>query len=67
MSHGLFQITDRIYQVRGFDISNMTLIEGDRGLVVIDPLISTEVARAALELYFAAPGTAAGHGGHLHP
>jgi alkyl sulfatase BDS1-like metallo-beta-lactamase superfamily hydrolase len=51
MHHGLFQVTDRIYQVRGFDISNMTLIEGDRGLVVIDPLISTEVARAGLALY----------------
>ena len=51
MHHGLFQVTDRIYQIRGFDISNMTLIEGDRGLVVIDPLISTEVARAGLDLY----------------
>ncbi len=51
MNHGLFRVTDRIYQVRGFDISNMTLIEGDRGLIVIDPLISTEVARAGLELY----------------
>ena len=51
LSYGLFQVTDRIYQVRGFDISNMTLIEGDRGLIVIDPLISTEVARAGLDLY----------------
>src|SRR5882724_1141232 len=51
MHHGLFQVTDRIYQIRGFDISNMTLIEGDRGVIVIDPLISTEVARAGLELY----------------
>jgi linear primary-alkylsulfatase len=51
MNHGLFRVTDRIYQVRGFDISNMTLIEGERGLIVIDPLISTEVARAGLELY----------------
>jgi alkyl sulfatase BDS1-like metallo-beta-lactamase superfamily hydrolase len=49
--HGLFQVTDRIYQVRGFDASNMTLIEGDRGLIVIDPLISTETARAGLDLY----------------
>ena len=49
--HGLFQVTDRIYQIRGFDISNTTVIEGDRGLIVIDPLASTEVARAALELY----------------
>src|SRR3989441_1960472 len=51
LNHGLFQVTDRIYQIRGFDISNMTVIEGDRGLIVIDPLVSTEVARAALELY----------------
>ena len=55
MANGLFQVTDRIYQVRGFDISNMTIIEGDRGLIVIDPLISAEVARAGLELYCAAP------------
>ncbi len=51
MNNGLFQVTDRIYQVRGFDISNMTIIEGSRGLIVIDPLISAEVgarrARAA--------------------
>ncbi|HEY4909583.1 MAG TPA: MBL fold metallo-hydrolase, partial [Methylomirabilota bacterium] len=52
MHSGLFQVTDRIYQIRGFDLSNMTLIEGDRGIIVIDPLISTEVARAGLELYF---------------
>ena len=51
MQHGLFRVTEGIYQVRGFDISNMTLIEGERGVIVIDPLISTEVARAALELY----------------
>ena len=51
MHHGLFRVTDGIYQVRGFDISNMTLIEGERGVVVIDPLICTEVARAALDLY----------------
>ena len=52
MNHGLFQVTDRIYQVRGFDISNMTIIEGARGVIVIDPLISAEIARAGLELYF---------------
>ncbi|MCX7892711.1 MAG: MBL fold metallo-hydrolase [Burkholderiales bacterium] len=49
--HGLFKVTERVYQVRGFDLSNMTIIEGDTGLIVIDPLISTEVARAGLELY----------------
>ncbi|MBL8327111.1 MAG: MBL fold metallo-hydrolase [Rubrivivax sp.] len=52
MITGLFKVTERVYQVRGYDISNMTVIEGDTGLVLIDPLISTEVARAALELYF---------------
>ena len=51
MHHGLFKVTEGVYQIRGFDISNMTLIEGDAGVVVIDPLISTEVARAGLELY----------------
>jgi alkyl sulfatase BDS1-like metallo-beta-lactamase superfamily hydrolase len=53
MITGLFKVCDRLYQVRGFDISNMTLIEGDSGLIVVDPLVSTEVARAALELYYA--------------
>jgi alkyl sulfatase BDS1-like metallo-beta-lactamase superfamily hydrolase len=56
LHHGLFQVTERVYQVRGFDISNMTLIEGERGVVVVDPLISTEVARAALDLYRAHRG-----------
>src|SRR5262245_911146 len=56
MTNGLFQVTDRVYQVRGFDISNMTLIEGRRGVIVIDPLISTETARAALDLYTAHRG-----------
>jgi len=51
MHHGLFQVTERIYQIRGFDISNMTILEGDRGLIIIDPLLSTEVARAGLDLY----------------
>jgi len=52
MNNGLFQVTDRIYQVRGFDISNMTIIEGSRGVIVIDPLVSSEIARAGIELYF---------------
>jgi alkyl sulfatase BDS1-like metallo-beta-lactamase superfamily hydrolase len=52
MENGLFHVTEGIYQIRGFDLSNMTLIEGERGVIVIDPLISTEVARAGLELYF---------------
>ncbi len=49
--HGLFKVTDRVYQVRGMDISNMTIIEGDTGLIVIDPLLSVETAKAALALY----------------
>jgi alkyl sulfatase BDS1-like metallo-beta-lactamase superfamily hydrolase len=48
---GLFQVTERIYQVRNQDISNMTIVEGDEGLIVIDPLISAETARAAFDLY----------------
>ena len=48
---GLYEVADGIYQVRGLDLSNMTLVEGDAGVVVIDPLISTEVAAAALGLY----------------
>ncbi len=51
MANGLYQVTDRVYQLRGFDVSNMTIIEGDSGLIVIDPLISTEVAEAAMDLY----------------
>lgn len=49
---GLFKVCERIYQVRGYDISNLTVIEGDTGVIVVDPLISTETAKAALELYF---------------
>jgi len=48
---GLFEVAEGIYQVRGLDLSNMTLVEGDRGVIVIDPLISTECAAAALALY----------------
>jgi alkyl sulfatase BDS1-like metallo-beta-lactamase superfamily hydrolase len=48
---GLYEVTDGIYQVRGLDLSNMTLVEGDTGVIVIDPLISKETAAAALALY----------------
>ena len=51
MANGLYKVTDRVHQLRGFDVSNMTIIEGDSGLIVIDPLISTEVAKAAIDLY----------------
>jgi linear primary-alkylsulfatase len=49
--NGLFKVTDRVYQVRGLDISNMTIIEGDTGLILIDPVLTNETAKAALELY----------------
>lgn len=49
--HGLYEITDRIYQIRGFDLSNMTIVEGDTGVIIIDPLISQETAAAGLALY----------------
>jgi alkyl sulfatase BDS1-like metallo-beta-lactamase superfamily hydrolase len=52
MHHGLFEVVPGVYQVRGLDIANMTLIEGDRGVIVIDTLTSIEGARAAMELYF---------------
>lgn len=46
--HGLFQLADRIYQVRGFDLANMTVIAGDRGWIIVDPLTTVETAQAAL-------------------
>jgi len=48
--HGLFEVTPGIYQARGFDLSNITFIEGKTGYIVIDPLISAETAAAALKL-----------------
>ena len=64
--NGLFQVTTRtyelngnqvtkgIYQVRAFDLSNMTIVETDAGIIVIDPLISSETAKAAVNLYYQA-------------
>lgn len=48
--HGLFQVSDRVWQVRGFDVSNITFIKGDSGWVVVDPLTTAETARAAFDL-----------------
>ncbi|HYB39695.1 MAG TPA: alkyl sulfatase dimerization domain-containing protein [Mycobacterium sp.] len=53
---GLYEVVPGIYQVRGFDISNITFIEGATGIIVIDPLVSTEVAAAALGFYRAHRG-----------
>ena len=52
MNHGLFEVVPGVYQVRGFDIANMTLMEGDTGVIVIDTLTSIEGARAAMDLHF---------------
>ena len=49
--NGLFEVTERVYQVRGLDLANLTIIEGDTGLILIDPLLSNETAKAALDLY----------------
>jgi alkyl sulfatase BDS1-like metallo-beta-lactamase superfamily hydrolase len=56
MNHGLFEVVPGVYQVRGLDIANMTLVEGERGVIVVDTLTSIEGARAAMELYFAHRG-----------
>lgn len=48
--NGLFEISDGLYQVRAFDIANMTLIRGDEGWVIVDPLTSAESSAAALKL-----------------
>jgi alkyl sulfatase BDS1-like metallo-beta-lactamase superfamily hydrolase len=49
--HGLFAVTDNIFQVRGFDLSVTSFIEGKTGVVVVDPLLTKETAAAALALY----------------
>ncbi len=49
--HGLFKVCERMYQVRGFDLANITIIEGETGLILIDPLTYCEAAAAALALY----------------
>lgn len=48
--HGLFKVVDGIYQVRGFDLSNITFIQGESGWLVVDPLISKEAAAKAKAL-----------------
>ncbi|MRR17168.1 MAG: MBL fold metallo-hydrolase [Deltaproteobacteria bacterium] len=50
--HGLFKVAEGIYQVRGYDISNITFIEGKTGYIIVDPLVSIETARAALDLFY---------------
>ena len=53
MLGGLFKVADGIYQVRAADLSNVTFVEAPDGLIVIDPLVSEETAKYALDLYYA--------------
>jgi alkyl sulfatase BDS1-like metallo-beta-lactamase superfamily hydrolase len=46
--HGLFKVTDGVYQLRGYDLSNMTIIEGQTGWIIVDPLTARETAAAAI-------------------
>src|SRR5215475_12752351 len=52
MDAGLYEVVPGVYQVRGADLSNMTIVEGEQGITIYDPLISAETARAALDLYY---------------
>lgn len=52
MISGLFEVTPGVYQVRGADLSNMTIVEGENGITIYDPLISAETAEYALNLYY---------------
>ena len=48
--YGLFEVKEGIYQVRGYDLANVTFIRGDTGWIVVDPLTATETMKAAKEL-----------------
>lgn len=48
--YGLFEVMDGIYQVRGYDMSNITFIKGETGWIIYDPLMTVECAKAAFEL-----------------
>ena len=48
--HGLFEVSDGIYQVRGYDLSNMTIIEGETGWIIVDPITAKETGAAAIAM-----------------
>ncbi len=50
VNYGLYKVSDKIYQVRGYDITNITFIQGAKGWIVFDPLLSAETAKAAFDL-----------------
>ncbi len=49
-AYGLFEVCENVYQVRGYDMANLTLIKGDSGWIVFDPLMSVECTQAAMQL-----------------
>ncbi|WP_285115111.1 alkyl sulfatase dimerization domain-containing protein [Leifsonia sp. fls2-241-R2A-40a] len=51
LKNGLFEVADGLYQVRGLDLSVMSFIEGDTGVIIVDPLLTKETGAAALSLY----------------
>ncbi len=51
-AYGLFEVVDGIYQVRGYDLANMTIVEGDTGYIIFDPVMSVECAQACMELVY---------------
>ena len=48
--HGLFEVAEGVYQIRGYDLSNMSIIDGPEGRIIIDPLTAVETAEAAMQL-----------------
>jgi alkyl sulfatase BDS1-like metallo-beta-lactamase superfamily hydrolase len=48
--NGLFKVSDRVYQIRGYDLANMSILEGDTGWIVVDPLTTRETAAKGLAL-----------------
>lgn len=50
--HGLFKVADGMYQIRGMDLANMTIVESVTGIIIIDPLLTPATAHAGLQLYF---------------
>ena len=68
MIHGLFEVTDGIWQARGYDLSVMSIIRGDSGWIVVDPFISSEVATTVWEkLVVPKLGQRADPGSDLYP
>lgn len=49
-AYGLFEVCQGIYQVRGYDMSNLTVVKGDTGWILFDPLMSVECSQAAMQL-----------------